>query len=470
MKTSSGSAGTAVAPRPQVLDADPDAGAALTERLAAAGVRAVAMTNVDNGGVTRVKLVPVRRLASVLRGGIGFSVVWSISGTDDSFAMVAPFDSPAGDLRLFPDAGALERLNGSPGTAWVPADLYTQELEVSPCCQRSALRRVIERGQAAGVEFKAAFEVEMSLLRADGSPGHDGPGYSASALLEVEPFALDLLDALTEHGIEPEQLHPEYAPGQVEFSCSARDPLAAADQLVLSRVLARRVARAHGFDVSFAPSVRPGAVGNGCHLHLSAWRDGVNLMQGGTDEKTGGMSEDGAAFVAGMLDALPELMGVLAPSVLSYARLQPQMWSGAYACWGVENREAALRVVPGTITSRATAANVEVKPLDGSANPYLAAAVLLSAGLDGLDKAATLPAPVQRDPHTMTKAQRRKAGVEQLPSSLGEAIELLTGSETVARALGDELHQAFLAVRRQEWETHGKRDHAELAPVYRLRY
>ncbi|MCP3805032.1 glutamine synthetase family protein [Allokutzneria sp. A3M-2-11 16] len=469
MQITNGSAGTAVELRHRVLHADPDANAELIERLRADGVRAIALTVVDNGGVTRVKVVPVQRLASALRGGIGFSVVWAVAGADDSFALSAPFDTPAGDLRLFPDFDALSRITGGPRLVWVPADQYTQELDVSPCCQRSMLRGAVERGRELGIEFKAAFEVEMSLLGEDGDPGHHGPGYSASALLEVEPFALDLMDALAGHGIEVEQLHPEYAPGQVEFSCAPRDPVGAADQLALSRIVARKVARAHGLAVSFAPSVHPGALGNGCHLHLSAWRDGVNLMQGG-DDAVGGLSGDGAAMVAGMLHALPEVLAVLAPSVLSYARLQPQKWAGAYACWGVENREAALRLVPGTVSSRASSANVEIKTLDGSANPYLALGVLLSAALDGLDRRAELPRPVQRDPHTLSKAERAKAGIARLPSDLGKATDLLARSEMAVKALGPELHHAFVTVRRREWETYGRRDHAELIPEFRLRY
>ncbi|SDM56039.1 glutamine synthetase family protein [Allokutzneria albata] len=468
MQITNGSAGTTVDIR-RASQADPEANAGIADRLHTLGVRAIAMTVVDNGGVTRVKVVPVRRLASVLRSGVGFSVVWAVAGTDDSFALAAPFDTPAGDLRLFPDLDALDAVTGGSPLAWVPADQYTQDLEVSPCCQRSVLREAVERGRARGIEFKAAFEVEMSLLDRDGRPAHSGPGYSASALLEIEPFALDLMDALAAHGIEVEQLHPEYAPGQVEFSCTARDPLAAADQLVLSRVVARKVARAHGLDVSFAPSVHPGTLGNGCHLHLSAWRDGVNLMQGG-DEAGGGMSVDGAAMAAGMLDALPGVLAVLAPSVLSYARLQPQKWAGAYACWGVENREAALRLVPGTVSSRASSANVEIKTIDGATNPYLALSVLLTAAFDGIDRDAALPAPVQRDPHSMTKSERTKARIARLPSTLGEAVDLLARSEVAMKALGPQLHHAFVTVRRQEWATYGKCDVAEVISDYRLRY
>jgi glutamine synthetase len=448
--------------------ADPAVIRSARERFEAAGVRALAMTMVDNSGITRVKAVPVSRLERVAQNGVGMAYIWAAAGPDDHFAVVAPYDNPSGDMRLIPDLRAARVLAASPGWAWAPVDQMSQELEPVEACQRTVLKRVLERAQAAGLEVRATFETEVTLLRPDGKPAHDGPGYSTRALARLDAFALELLDALEAQDVEVEQFHPEYAPGQFELSVAPRDPLAAADELVLIRTTIRQAALRHDLEVSFAPVVLPGEVGNGCHLHLSLWRDGVNQMQGG--EEHGGMAADGAAAVAGLVGELPGLLAVLAPSVPAYARLQPHHWAGAYACWGVENREAAVRFIPGTVTSRGRAANVEVKVGDGGANPYLAAAVLVSAALDGIESGAELPEPVQDDPGSMDEEELTRRGIQRLPATLDGATTLLEGSEAARRALGETLHRAYVAVRRMEWTTFGSMSEEELAAAYRWRY
>ena len=438
------------------------------DRFEAAGVRALAMTMVDNGGITRVKAVPIARLERVAANGVGMAYIWAAAGTDDLFADVAPFDNPSGDMRLVPDLGAARILTAAPGWAWAPVDQMTQELEPLPACQRSVLRRTVAAARAAGLDLRATFEVEATLLDEAGRPAHTGPGYSTTALALLDGFLLDLVEALEASGVEVEQFHPEYAPGQFEVSVAARDPLAAADTLVFMRTQMRFAARRHGLRVSFAPTAIAGAVGNGCHAHLSAWRDGANLMQGG--DGPAGMTAAGAAALAGVLEALPGLLAVLAPGPAAYLRLQPHQWAGAYACWGIENREAAVRFIPGTVTSRDRSANFEVKVGDGGANPYLAMAVLAAAAADGVERGLTPPEPAQDDPAGLTAEQLAQRGITRLPATLADATELFERSELARRVLGEVLHGAFAAVRRRECETHGALGEQELADAYRWRY
>jgi glutamine synthetase len=441
---------------------------AARQRLAATGVRALAMTMVDNGGITRVKSVPLGRLERAAANGVGMAYIWAAAGTDDLFADVPPFDNPSGDMRLIPDLSAARVLTAAPGWGWAPVDQTTQELEPMPACSRTVLRRVVDAAASAGLELRATFESEATLVQPDGSPAHTGPGYSTRALSLIGDFLLDLVSDLEEAGLEVEQFHPEYAPGQFEISIAPADPLRAADELVFVRTQMRFAARRHGLEVSFSPVVFPGEVGNGCHLHLSAWRDGVNLMQGG--DGPGGLTAEGGAAVAGVVEALPGILAVLAPSPAAYLRLQPHHWAGAYACWGVENREAAVRFIPGTVTSRARSANFEVKVADGGANPYLAMAVVAAAALDGIERGADPPPPVQDDPSTLAPAELRRLGVARLPATLDEATEQLAGSPLARRVMGSVLHDAFVAVRRRECETHGSLAEAELADAYRWRY
>jgi glutamine synthetase len=445
-------------------------GAAAARRLAEGGVRLLVMTMVDNGGITRVKLVPVARLERVARAGVGMSDVWAVSGVDDHFAFEhAPhFDTPSGDMRLVPVLDAIRPLVAAPGYAWAPVAQHDQELRRLDVCQRSALERTVAAAAAHGVEVRATFELEFTALTADGRPAHDGPGYSPRALLPLQPFALDLTDALERQGVVVDQLHPEYAAGQFEVSVGATDPVGAADQLVLMRITVRQVAARHGLDVSFAPVVIPGAVGNGCHLHLSLWRDGRNLMTGGAEP--GGLTGEGASFLAGILEELPAVTAVVAPSAASYLRLLPGHWAGAHTVWGVENREASLRLIPGSSTTRGSSANVELKIVDGAANPYLAVLAAVATGLDGLTRGLALRPPVQVDPGQLAEEDRDRAGARRLPSSLPEAIAALERSAPLRAAFGDRLFDSFLAVRRMEADTFADADEATLVAAHRDAY
>src|SRR4029079_7549656 len=188
-------------------------------------------------------------------------------------------------------------------------------------------------------------------------------------------FVRDLVVALEDEGIPVEQFHPEYAMRQLELSVAPSDPVGAADHSVLVHQTIRAVAARHGMRASFSPVVIAGHVGNGGHIHFSLWREGRNLFAVGDGPY--GMTDAGQAFVAGVLAELPALVAIGSPSVPSYLRLIPQHWAGAFACWGRENREAAVGFVTGMIGSRETAANTEVKCFDQSANPYLVSGAII---------------------------------------------------------------------------------------------
>ena len=151
------------------------------------------MTMVDNGGITRVKAVPVSRLERVASNGVGMAYIWAAAGTDDLFADVPPFDNPSGDMRLIPDLTAARVLTAAPGWAWAPVDQMSQELEPVPACQRHVLSETVEAARSAGVDLRATFEIEATLLDAAGRPAHAGPGYSTSALALIDEFLLDLV-------------------------------------------------------------------------------------------------------------------------------------------------------------------------------------------------------------------------------------------------------------------------------------
>jgi glutamine synthetase len=455
-------------------------------RLAGDGVRLVACTFIDLAGVTRVKVIPVARLASAIRYGIGISYVSTVFAVDDAIAKSPGFDTPTGDMRLRPDPDAVVVLPDAPGWAWAPVNQDTQDLDPMPACPRRTLQNAEAAAAAQGLSFLMAAEVEFSLFDTDGQPVHRGPGYGARALLEAGDFPLDLVDVLSTMGLALEQFHPEYATGQYEISIAPDSPVRAADRLALLRATIVRVARCHGYQVSFAPAAMAGEVGNGCHLHFSAWSDGrnfasretragvsaeprpMNLMSNG--DGPFGMTATAEALAAGVLQHLPDLSALLTPSVISYERLQPSHWAGPFTTWGPENREAALRFICGSAGTRSQSANFELKPIDGAANPYLSMAAVIVAGLDGLDRGLRLPDPVTVDPATLSEDDRASRGIHRLPADLQEAIERFASSTFVRAMLGDPLFEAFLAVRRLEWETFGTHDVADVIDAHRWRY
>ncbi|MGP3952421.1 glutamine synthetase [Streptomyces sp. 7N604] len=437
--------------------------------LSAEGVRRIALTWVDNAGITRTKALPTARLAQAARWGIGMSPVFDVYLVDDSATTSRHIGGPGGDLRLFPDLDRLTPLAGQPGWAWAPVDRYDQQGVPHPGCQRLFARRMAGLASARGLELRMGFETEWVIAlgeTAGAGAGAElryptgGPAYGMTRIVELSEYVGGVLDALVAQRIEVMQIHPEYAPGQFEVSVVPADPVGAADLAVLVRETVRAVSVRHGLAASFAPAVEPGMVGNGGHLHLSLWQEGRNLCRGG--EGPYGMTPVAEAFLAGVLRELPALLAVGAPSPASYLRLEPSRWAGVFQCWGLENREAAIRFITGAPDDPG-GANAEVKCFDAAANPYLVTGAVIAAGLAGLEAGLSLPPPVAGDPAHEGREAR-------LPTSLPEALRHFEGSAVLREALGDPLFEAVAAVRRAEaalFEGAGPQD---IAAATRWRY
>jgi glutamine synthetase len=181
---------------------------------------------------------------------------------------------------------------------------------------------------------------------------------------------------------------------------------------------------------------------------MSLWRDGRSESVGGSGPL--GMTGCWEDFLAGVVQALPELLAITAPSVASYLRLQPARWAGPFQCWGLENREAALRLIAGPDGAGETAANAELKVVDAAASPYLVVGAVLAAGMSGLDRELDLPPGIDVDPASLTEDELDRRGVRRLPTTLGEATDRFDASEMLRDALGSELHETIVAVRRAE--------------------
>ncbi|WP_433276860.1 glutamine synthetase [Pseudonocardia xinjiangensis] len=443
----------------------------VTTALSDAGVAGVTISWADNNGIPRARIVPVAALPRVAEVGVGVTPLFAVFDSSDAITFAHEgLSTPSGDVRLVPVLERLVRLAGQPALAWTPGRLVDADGGPWPYDQRAVLERQVEALAAAGLTALVGYEMEFGVYAEGGPdelvPAHPGAAYSPHALVAVDGFVADVLRDFAANGLEIGQLHAEYGPAQMELSLAATDPVTAADRQLLARQTLRAAARRHGLRLSFAPLPATAAAGNGWHIHSSLWRDGRNLLAGTAQ----GPGADGAAYVAGLLRDLPAIAAISAPSIGSLARLRPGFFAGVYAVWGVENREAPLRYVPGTSLLGNDHANIELKTSDASANPYLAVAALLAAGAAGVAEGLRLDPPVQSDPGSWSAEERAARGVAALPSTQAEQEDALRTTPRVTAVLGEELLGAFLAVRRSDAAAADGRSPDDVLAGLRWRY
>ncbi len=435
-------------------------------------IKAVILAYSDNAGISRVKTIPAQRLRSAARFGVGMSPVFDAFLFNDSITSSEFSGGPMGELRLLPDLSELKVLESSPGWAFVPVERFKQNLESHPLCHRQFARRVYNSLCEDGVTSKMAFEIEWSVsddLEDEFTPACSGPAYSLDRVGELDEYVLDIYNALEVQQVGVEQIHPEYAPGQLEISIEATDPIRAADLSVLVKHTIKTVSKRHGLRVSFAPVVTEDGVGNGGHLHVSLQDNGDPIFRSFPGEPYD-MSSKARSLIAGLIQELPALCALGASSPASYLRLVPHHWAGAFRCWGIDNREAALRFVKETKLVSRDGANLEIKPFDLSSSPYLAVGGVLAVARAYLNRGLFPPEPVVNDPGTFDELKRKDLGVEQLPTSLEEAVAAIVNSDVLKSALGEELLTAFVAVKEAEIELTRTMDAKEIVTATRWRY
>lgn len=448
------------------MTATPLAAAAIAQ-LEAEGVDTVIGTAVNPAGLTQAKTVPIRRTNTFADPGLGASPSWHAFVIDQTG--IADVVGVVGDQRLRIDLSAL-RIIGD-GLAWAPAAFFEQDGTPVPACSRGTLCRIEAALAEAGIEAAIGHEIEFLLVDPDGGrlPSAVWTQYGLVGVLDHEAFVRDVYAAATTAGVGIEQFHPEYAANQFEISLSPLPPVAAADQLALTRLIIGRAARRHGLRVSLSPAPFAGSVGSGAHQHFSlAMPEGDpagHLFSEGTG--VAGMTAAGESAVAGVVRGLPEAQGVLCGSVVSGLRMQPTNWAGVYACWGIENREAAVRFVTGGPGS-AYGGNVEVRIVDPSANPYLASAAILGLALDGIRREAALPPETTLDPANLSDSERDRVGIVRLPETQPEVIAALDDSNLMRGILGDPVVDMVVAVRREEHKRYGDLEPEQLADKFRM--
>jgi glutamine synthetase len=413
---------------------------------------------VDHGGVVRGKAAATARLSERVESGIGHTRAMMAMSMVDELAPVEGM-GPVGEVRIKPDPSTFVTLPYAPRAAAMLADQVNSDGTPWDGCARTFLKQAIAELASEGFELQASFEPEFSLGRHEGAsftPVDESLCYSATGFHLAHDYTIDLVDALIQQGLEVEHYYPELGHGQQEVPIRHASALRAADNHVLLRETARAVAIRHGLWASFAPKPLPEQAGNGAHLHASLWADGVSAFADPDGQY--GLSAVGYHFLAGVLAHLPGLVALTCGTVNSYRRLAPQMWSGAFACYGPDNREAALRICSpiGSLGS----VNLELKPIDSTGNPYLALGAFIYAGIDGIRRSLSPGEPVLVDPAVLNASERERLSVTRLPSSLGAALDALAADSFLMSALGPLRSSAYLAVKRSEVEHFRERDAA----------
>ena len=433
--------------------------------LDANSIRFVRLVWCDNANLIRAKAFHVGFLAEHYVDGIGISMAQQ--GVTVMGDAIAPDSGlgPVGEVWLVPDWSTLQRLPYAPGHASVMADMRLHQ-QPWGLCPRAFLQRAIAQAQQAGFQIQAAFENEFYLLQTAPSGEKvpvDHTLFASTLAMNINQVVIDdITEALLTQGIPVERYYPESGHGQHEISIRYTDALQAADWQIVFRETVRGVALRHGLTASFLPKVFADQAGSGCHLHLSLWQAGRNVTSASITSELSessevakvagiqGLSKPALFFIGGILRHLPALMALTTPSPNSYRRLQPHGWSGAFRAWGVDNREAAVRVPSNPNPPSPT--HFEIKTVDASANPYLALGGAIAAGLDGIERNLAPGEPIAVDPGHLSEAERQQRQIDRLPLNLGEAIAHLSQNPVLLEALGTDLAAAFLAVRRAEWQ------------------
>jgi glutamine synthetase len=426
------------------------------------GLQLVRFLYCDNGGVIRGKSTHVGQLARRMESGIGLVKGMQSFTSLDSLAPDATY-GPVEEIRLVPDPDTFVALPYAPRSGQMIANMIELDHQPWALDPRSFLRRMVDAAAAKGLAFDAAFENEFYLAyrQDDGyAPVDRSLCFSAIGMESTEPVIQDIIAALTAQGITVELSHPELGWGQQELSIRHAAALRAADNQITYRQTVRGVAAQHGLVATFAPKPWADQAGSGAHLHWSIWDTdhGVNLLADASGPA--GLSTLARQAIAGVVQHLPGLLGLTTPSVNSFRRLQPHYWSSAYTAWGIDNREAAVRVPSRYWDDEAGSTNLELKASDASANPYIALGGLIAAALDGIERGLDPGEPVNQDPGNLTDAEREQRGIRRFPLTASEALAELEGDGVLTGALGAGLATEYLKVRRAEAAAYAEKDEA----------
>lgn len=407
----------------------------------------------DLSGAVRGKGFPSRLLDKRLKAGIGWTptnLMFTALGT-----IAESVWGSFGDLTLMPDPDTgveVEFGDGTPAERFYLCDVHDTDGTPWDCCPRTLLKEAVAALKArTGLTLRATFEHEFVFA---GANARTGDNYALDAVRRHGRFGETFLAALTAAGVPVDSYLPEFAPGQFEVTVPPLEPLAACDAAITLKEMARATAWRLGSAVSFSPRLSPDGLGSGVHIHFSLWDEAGNPV---SHDASGphGVSARAGSFLAGIVRHMPALLAFTAPSPVSYLRLVPHAWTGIWSNIGVRDREAGIRICPTFGQSEEATArqfNFEFRAADATASPYLALAMIMRAGLAGLDEELPMPQPtVGEDPEEMSPATREARSIARLPTSVDAAMAALGADVTVQGFLPKPLLDAYRANKAAEF-------------------
>ena len=332
-------------------------------------------------------------------------------------------------------------------------DVYTAKGEPFAGDPRNNLKRILKKMEDLGfTDFNLGPEPEFFLFKLDdrGEPTlevNDHGGYFDLAPTDLgENCRRDIVLELEEMGFEIEASHHEVAPGQHEIDFKYADAITACDNIQTFKLVVKTIARKHGLHATFMPKPLFGEAGSGMHFNVSLFKGKENAFY---DESTKlGLSETAMQFMAGVLKHVKGFTAITNPTVNSYKRLVPGYEAPCYIAWSGQNRSPLVRIP----SSRGVSTRIEVRSVDPTANPYLAMAVILEAGLDGIRNELTPPAEVDRNIYVMTEEEREESGISSLPGNLDDALLLLSTDKVAQEALGRHIYANFKEAKEIEFD------------------
>jgi glutamine synthetase len=427
-------------------------GAEEVAALQARGVRYAAVSFVDLHGKTKAKMVPLDHLGQAVRGSELFTGA-ALDGV--------PQEVNDEEVSAHPDLTAGMVMPWRPDVVWYPSDLWVGAAPFE-ACSRQILKRVTADAATEGWVFNLGIETEFFLLRdEDGTPVPaqasdtlDKPCYDLRSLLHNLDLVDEIVTAMNGLGWDVYSFDHEDGNGQFETDFAYTDAVSMADRFVFFRLMVGEMARRHGLFATWMPKPYADRTGSGAHYNMSlADGAGTNLFERADDPRGCGLSPLGYQFVAGVLRHAPAICALIAPTVNGYKRLVKQgsmsglTWAPIFACYGNNNRTNMLRIPLG-------GGRVECRAADSSTNPYLGAALMLAAGLEGIREGLDPGEPNVGNMYLLSDAELVQRGVSWLPRTLSEAVEALAADPLAASVLGPDMHASFVAEKTAEWDSY----------------
>ncbi|MFA6451715.1 MAG: type I glutamate--ammonia ligase [bacterium] len=399
----------------------------------------------DIVGQVKSFAITANELDNALESGMGF----------DGSSITGYQDIEESDMIAMPDPSTFQLLPWRPQEKPVGrmiCDIKQPSGEPYEGDPRYVLKRALERMNKMGYDhFYVGPELEFFYFKdSKCTEPLDRGGYFDLTDLDVaSDLRRDTVLALESMGIVVEYSHHEVAPSQHEIDMRYCDALQMADNVITYRVVVKEIAHAHGVYATFMPKPLFGENGSGMHVHQSLFKGKKNAFYGAKEKYN--LTADAKRYVAGQLKHAPEMSSVFAQWVNSYKRLVPGYEAPVYIAWSMRNRSALIRV-PLYHPGKENATRCELRCPDPACNPYLTFAVMLHAGLDGIEQKYDMTEPMEANLYHLTDAERKKLGIKSLPGSLGEAISITEKSDLVRRALGEHCFSRFVELKKKQWD------------------